>query len=146
MRRYFQHGNSLPAGELEPGRGARDSQSREEGGLTKPRQASLSEYVRDGLEDDEESLHVHGRFTGRKDCNCRLAALSAQVLCCPACTTRRLRGNKNCPGLGWLSQAGACHTPGRGRGSDVNCPTEPINITRPYLQYEISFYHNDDDI
>ena len=109
MRRYFQHGNSLPAGELEPGRGARDSQSREEGGLTKPRQASLSEYVRDGLEDDEESLHVHGRFTGRKDCNCRLAALSAQVLYRPACTTRRLRGNKNCPGLGWLSQAGACH-------------------------------------
>ena len=32
VRRYFQHGNSLPAGELEPGRGARDSQSREEGG------------------------------------------------------------------------------------------------------------------
>ena len=71
-----------------------------------PRQASLSEYVKDGLEDDEECLHMHGRFTERKDCNCRQAVLSAQVLYCPACTTRRLRSEQELswPGLaepGW---------------------------------------------
>ena len=85
---------TLPAGELEPGRGARDSQSREEGGLQCLARHLYLNMSGTRLEDDEESLHVHGRFTERKDCNCRLAVLSAQVLYCPACTTRRLRSEQ----------------------------------------------------